>query len=95
MNRPFCSRALRFTTSICSDRAENVYIGSFTMRLVEETLGKITKKNIMMLQMPEKDTMAQKWLHDFVCSEHAEGSKNSAKKRTAAITFAWLLLFIG
>jgi hypothetical protein len=31
-----------------------------------KNMGKIMKKNIMMLQMPEKDTTAQRWLHDFV-----------------------------
>ena len=52
MNCPFCFRASRFTTSIRSDRAEMYQF--FRHEIGGKTMGKIMKKNIMMLQMPEK-----------------------------------------
>ena len=48
MNRPFSSRASKFTTSIRSDRADMYQF--FRHEIGGKTMGKIMKKNIMVLR---------------------------------------------
>ena len=48
LNRPFCLRASRFTTSIRSDRADMYQF--FRHEIGGKTMGKIMKKNIMVLR---------------------------------------------